>query len=296
MGSACFNAQERLVPMLRAETARKLSARGLRQERIAEHLGVSQAMVSRYLRRPPKGAAPLSTQRWEALVEQAVRRTISDETAGTVGSHCPVCTSLEGVGLFQASAPLDDVDQCLRHERPVAQSEHDDVLKALARAETWIRRSDFRPLQPAVRINIAMAVASARDARDVAAFPGRLVDIRGTIRAAAPAEFGSSTHLASLIIKIQKRRPEARVIMNLRGDSDVCRAAKAAGIRLQILKRSAREQTPALPTSRPENLLDPGAFGIEPSLYLVGPDVNSVMERAHKILAKLSTQPPKVKP
>lgn len=295
MATACFNLQERLVPYLRALTARRLSDEGLRQDRIAEHLGVSQAMVSKYLRKPPRPAPGVPQATVERLVADAVQEALGQEQRGAIGAYCPACTALAGNGYCLATTPIEQVEQCLRHDRPAGRREQESVLQALRNAEGWIRREDFAPLMPAVRMNLAMGLKETRDTRDVAAFPGRLVELKGRVSAVSDAEFGSSSHLADLLIKMRKRRPAVRAILNVRWNTTVAEAAHAAGLALHELKRQGAELMVTVPeTEELGGVVDPGGFGIEPNLYLVGPDAEHVVRQALELRKGLSTRTSKV--
>lgn len=296
MPAACFNLQERLVPYMRALTARHLSDRGLRQERIAEHLGVSQAMVSKYLRKPPRPAPGIPEATVQRLVEDAVAEAMRQEERGAIGAYCPACTSLANNGFCIAQTPVEEVEQCLRHDQPAGRREQEAVLQTLRNAEAWIRRADLAPLMPAVRMNLAMGLKKTRDARDVAAFPGRLIELKGNINAVHGPEFGSSSHLADLLVKTQKRRPDLRAILNVRWNDAVADAADAAGLAVHELKRQGPELVTAVSdTGDLDGLVDPGGFGIEPILYLVGPDAEHVVERAIQLRKRLETIDAKVK-
>lgn len=281
MPATCFNLQERLVPYLRALTARQLSDQGLRQERIAEHLGVSQAMVSKYLRKPPRPAPGVPEPTVQRLVDEAVAEAMRQEERGAIGAYCPACTSLANNGFCVAKTPVEEVAQCLRHNRPAGRREQEAVLQVLRNAEAWIRREGLAALMPAVRMNLAMGLKETRDARDVAAFPGRLVELKGKVSSVRGPEFGSSSHLADLLVKLQKRRPAVRAILNVRWAADVADAARAAGLRIHELKRQGADLVASIPeTGEIDGLVDPGGFGIEPNLYLIGPDAERVVERA----------------
>ncbi|MBI2076962.1 MAG: hypothetical protein HYT80_01130 [Euryarchaeota archaeon] len=286
---ACFNAISRAMPLLRAETARRLVREGLHQERIAEHLGVSQAMVSKYLRRPPRGETVLSPKMVEELVDASVRVALAEESRGRVPAWCPLCTSLCDAGLSCSLKRASGLTECLRQDEPRAQNRAEAVLASLAEAEQRIRRMPFRHLMPEVRANLAMALPDARDSRDVAAFPGRFVQIRHEVKAASPPELGSSSHLAQVLLKIRRHQPEQAAILNTRFGDDVRRAARAAGLRLQVLKRTRADLSVRVPKAPPADaVVDPGAFGIEPALYVLGQTAIDVVGKAGRILDHLS--------
>lgn len=284
----CFNAMGRIMPLVRAETARRLVKEGLHQERIAEHLGVSQAMVSKYLRRPPRTGDYAVDPLLSEVIEASVRRTLQDEAHGLIPPWCPACFSFSEKGFCGAKSPLAAVSECLRHERVRTTSGSEEVLRSLAAAEERIRRLSFTRLLPQVRTNLAMSVADPKHSRDVAAFPGRLIELKGEIRGAAAPEFGSSSHLAQLLLKLRRHQPHVRAILNARWDDDVRHAARASGLRLRPLKRERGELLVVVPKDvRWDAVIDPGAFGIEPALYLLGETAQEVVSKAEKVLSHL---------
>lgn len=268
------------MPVLRAESARRLLEAGLHQERVAEHLGVSQAMVSKYAR----GALlkdPLASAGFvKGLVEATVTAALEDEGAGRVSAWCRLCTALSGPG-----APSLELEECARTEHAPARSASAAVLASLVQAEARIRRLPFTRLLPQVRSNLAMCLPEARSSRDVAAFPGRFVEVRGHVRAAAEPEFGASSHLAGLLLRARRTHPHLRAILNLRLDEGTRRAVRAAGLRFRALRRHRGDLVVALqPGEAVDALADPGAFGIEPALYLLAEDASSVVAKTEKIL------------
>lgn len=289
--ASCFNAMARLMPVVRAEAARRLLAAGLRQERVAEHLAVSQAMVSKYARSKGGREPVLPARVLATLIEATVDGALADESAGRVSAWCRLCTSLSDTGLASRSAPWPGLAECARGDEAASDAEASSVLSQLVQAEQRIRRLPFGRLLPQVRSNLAMALPSSRSSRDVAAFPGRFTEVRGETRAASPPEFGASTHLADLLLKLRRTAPQQRAILNIRHDEGVRRAARLAGLRLRSLRRSRGDLVLSVRDGESVDVLvDPGAFGIEPTLYLVGPSAAEVVQKAERILSHLSKE------
>jgi predicted fused transcriptional regulator/phosphomethylpyrimidine kinase/predicted transcriptional regulator len=275
------------MPALRAETARRLVREGIQQDRIAEHLGVSQAMVSKYLRKAPRDGVASPALVTE-LVDASVRVALDDESKGRISPWCPVCVSLSGRGFARATTPLPGLSECLRHDAPSEEGGSGQVLANLTEAEARLRRLRFAPLMPQVRSNLALALPNAKNTRDVASFPGRLLEIRGEVHAAAAPEFGSSSHLAHLLLRVRRSQSTARAILNVRYDDLVRRAVRAAGLRLHVLQRVRGELVVALPATPPiDAVADPGAFGVEPALYLLGENAVDVVQKAGRLLVQL---------
>src|SRR5687767_14964327 len=107
---ACFNFQERVFPYLRGLVARRLLDAGLRQGRVAVHLGVSQAMVSKYVRALPPLPPGGSEVTWRRLADEAAARVLEDERRGGLAPWCALCTGM-GEPATQAFAAIES---CLR--------------------------------------------------------------------------------------------------------------------------------------------------------------------------------------
>lgn len=271
------------MPHVRSETARRLADEGFKQARIAEHLGVSQAMVSKYLRQHVRAPPGVPAAALQSIVDRSVATVLDEERAGRLAAWCPVCPQM---------APRTDVkapqlvDECLRGERPTERDQAEQVLENLRAATARLERLSFARLAPAVNVNLAMAIPDARDARGVASIPGRLVEVRGRLRAVAAPEFGASRHLSQLLLDVRRQTPDRGAVACLRDGDDVRRAVKAAGLRSKVLQRSRGEVRLPGPFAE-DALIDPGDFGIEPITYLFGTTALDVVEKAERILQNL---------
>lgn len=287
-GPACFNALNRLVPLLRAETARRLVRAGLAQDRIAEHLGVSQAMVSKYVRRPAAPHDGVGARQVSNLADASVKAVLREEEKGTMPAWCPVCDVLSGRGLLCTVGGAGGATECERHEGGRAEPDRERILSGLRGAAERLARGPLRRLMPEVRSNLAVALPEAKTTRDVAAFPGRFTAIRGEVRAPAPPEFGASRHLAQILLKLRRRAPRLQAIMNVRYGEDVRAALRAANLKARILPRVHRELAPPrAPVADLDGVIDAGAFGIEPALYLLGESAPEVVRKAELLASQL---------
>lgn len=285
-GAFCFNMRERTMPFLRAETARRLGERGLRQVRIAEHLGVSQAMVSKYLRARPRPPPGFPIDRLQAVVARAVASALEGERQGRLPAWCPLCPEAWTPG--PAGAVGTELEECLRGEAPRPTDASQEVLDDARAAATRIRRLPFARLAPEVSVNLAVALVDARDPRGVAAFPGRFAEVSGELRPVAEPEFGASRHLSEVLLQVRRHRPDLRAVACLRAGDDVRRAARAARLHVEVLPRRRGELVVGRAVAASADaLVDPGAFGIEPITYLFGATAVDVVDKAARILEAL---------
>jgi predicted fused transcriptional regulator/phosphomethylpyrimidine kinase len=115
------------------------------------------------------------------------------------------------------------------------------------------------------------------------------VDIPGSVRAAAPPEFGSSSHLAQVLLRVRRGQPQTRAILNARYDEPVRKAIRTTGLRVRTLQRVRGELVFGAPKgAAADGVVDPGAFGVEPALYLLADSATAVVEKARRIVASLS--------
>jgi XRE family transcriptional regulator, thiamine biosynthesis regulator len=285
-GLFCFNLQERLMPHVRAQTARRLAEQGLKQSRIAEHLGVSQAMVSKYLRAVPRPPQGITAPALQAVIDRAVASAMDEERRGRLPAWCPVCPEVWARGAGPGHATL--LDECLRGDAPPAKDEGQAVLENVRAATERLRHAPFARLAPQVSVNVAMATRDAHDARGVAAIPGRLVEVHGELRAVGEPEFGASHHLSHILLRVRRTMPQVRAVVCLKDDAGVRQALRAAKLRFEILSRKRGDLVVAIDGSRPlDALIDPGDFGIEPITYLFGTTAVDVVDKAGRILEQL---------
>lgn len=236
------------------------------------------------------------------------------------GSGCLLATALAAHLAHGLSVPeavnraRDLVRQALRHGLPLGQgvgpvnpfapfareSARYDVLQALNRAAGRLVREDISPLIPEVMSNLGYAVPYPEGPQDVAAFPGRILKTpSGTLIPAAPA-FGAATALASVVLTAMQAFPDLRSAMNIRyweGMEELAAKLhlKAAGFDparapadvlgrdeilawgIAIIMKSLAVWEPA-----PDLICDPGGWGREPQVFILG---ENPMQVAEKVLA-----------
>lgn len=263
----CFTLADSVFPLVRQRAARLMADEGLTQSEIGRRLGVSQAMVSKYL----KGEAlePEAQTAWivEEMAQQ-VSAALDSVVAGTPepGQANPWCRTFA-----QTLGPADEA------RRAVVAETAEVVLR--------LEGAPIAPLVPAVNVNIAGALQDAAGREDVAAFPGRLALVRGRLRAHGPPEFGASRHLTGVLLRAREEDPSLRFVLNLRGDAAVERALRRAGEAVAEGDASQRDDAgvPLFRLDSARAMRDPGGFGIEPALYLLDTTGAGLAERVRRL-------------
>jgi len=101
------------------------------------------------------------------------------------------------------------------------------VIEALQEALSLLREAKVGKLIPEVQSNLGYALPYAETKEDVAAFPGRIVRIGGSVETMRGPSFGGSQHIASIILTVMKHDPEYRSAMNIRYSREVLTACSA---------------------------------------------------------------------
>lgn len=264
----CFRLAETILPKVRPEVARRLRAKGWSQTRTAGELGVSQAMVSKYLGLAPSDD-PLVIRLADDWAEDAGKPTGRDATE--IAAWCRTLTSD-----MASDAPVDD----------------------LLAAEALLRATPPRRLVPQIGLNMARARASARTPDDILAFPGRLVLAGDALVRPAPPAWGASNHLARCLLALRSRDARVRALGSVRGGTHIVQAARRLPGKSAAIERTGREPdgeaafVRAAKRYREANVFhDAGAVGIEPCLYIAGPDAVTVARHILRLEASLKGTP-----
>lgn len=294
----------RVLPTLRARLAIRLAERGLKERAIAARLGLTQSAVSKYLRgRVRSEPAVGESETFRTLIEvladglaenrlspfEALGRVVEtirrEEDRGLICRlHEESMPSLVGLGC----------DLCVRPGRS-ARLEEERVLGDLRFAVRMLQAiPGFARLIPNVGSNVARAMPGARSTLEVAAIPGRIFEMRGSVRVPAGPEFGASRHVAEVVLAVGQVHPSLRAALNVRWDDRVMAAVRS--LAWTVLEfdaayegRAARIAETLRRTRKVPNLVyHRGAFGIEPIAYLVGPDAGAVAKRAETLAETLS--------
>jgi len=272
---------------LHMQLARELRGQGWSQMNIASMLGTTQSTISRQYQKPiaelPGSADELTVDAWAKEItggllsvgqsEELLRQRFIVEFQFTGNQVLRFDKTLTGLDLE------DD------------QNEH-----ALIRRLEWaIGRLNSRlviPVIPNVGMNIAACLTSANSSEDVAAVPGKITAIDGELRTHGKPQFGSSTHLAEMLLKARKSDPSKCSIINIRPPGDyegtdidaVQDACNQLGWELADANRSGLEDS----NSEIDVILDIGDFGWEPSLYILAENPLEVVDKCHAIINALA--------
>jgi len=281
---------EEFLPTFRSLLAEALRERGRTQNEVAELLGISQSAVSKYVHG--------EVERNDRLVESDRLRELIERLADGLadGSVSPAEALIETEVLVRelerggviSELHAEAVPELADYETDFAVHDPDSGLRAAGRVRASVRRGlriventpGFAGLIPAVGSNLVEALADAETIEDVAAVPGRILAVRGRPTVPGEPEFGVSQHVATVLLTAREAGSDARAAVNVRYDPDTVGALEAEGLTavafdaetdLEAALSAALAEVPGA-----EVLYQTGAMGVEPIVYVLGPDAPTV--------------------
>jgi len=180
------------------------------------------------------------------------------------------------------------------------------VLENLSMAVRMLESSNkVAMLIPEVGSNIAMALPKpyANSTRDVAGIPGRLVKLEDRVLAVKGPEFGASSHVARIVLKVMEYGEEWRAAMNIKYSNEVIEACKSLGLTVSSFdRRKEPEEVKAVEGGSlpwgvgeaiekagriPDVIYDLGGVGKEPMVRILGRDAVEVARKVVMIASRL---------
>ncbi|WP_297421742.1 thiamine-phosphate synthase family protein [Thermococcus sp.] len=287
---------EEIMPYLRARVAERLYHEGFKQVRIADYLGITQAMVSKYLagryRKPLREIA----ERLDSIADEVVRLILfgggRDEAIVLVTRR--LFDLFESGFLCRFYSEYSGLDEETCRSLFVRGGGRAEILEEMNRAISHLSHlRGFPSLIPEVRSNLACALPSPSVKEDVAAVPGRITSAKGRIFA-LPPEFGASSFTAGILLRLSEWNPRIRSVMNIRYGPDVEDALKRAGFSFARVKTGGLSEEEAIPKIvRPfedgtyDAVIDEGGHGVEPLVYIFGRDPLEVVEKIERLISAL---------
>ena len=271
---------------LHMQLARELRGQGWSQMNIATMLGTTQSTISRQYQKPvatlPGSADELTVDGWAKEIAGGLLSVGQNEEL--LRQRFIVEFQFTGNQILRFDKTLTGLDL------EVDQNEH-----ALIRRLEWaIGRLDARTIMsvlPNVGMNIAACLQTATTVTEVAAVPGKITSVDGELRTHGKPQFGSSKHLAEMLLEARKIDATKSAIINIRPPGDyegtdidaVQEACNQLGWSLADADRNGMEHS----ESEVDVILDIGDFGWEPSLYVLGASPLEVVDRCHTLVKTL---------
>ena len=289
---------EEFLPTFRSMLAEELRERGLTQSEVADLLGISQSAVSKYVHGGvEQNEALLAHRGLHDLVERVAEGLATGEMRSVqalVETEVFV-RELEQGGLL-ATLHEDAVPRLAEYGGEFSVHDPDSRLRAAERTLSSVRRglnvlentSGFATLIPAVGSNLVQVLPDGDGIDDVAAVPGRILDVKCRATIPAEPEYGVSEHVATMLLAAREAGSDARAALNVRYDESVVEALEAAGHTAVEFDAEAALET-AIPAALADDpdadvVYQTGGMGVEPVVYLLSPDAVTVAEWARDVL------------
>ncbi|GAB3665290.1 thiamine-phosphate synthase family protein [Halopiger thermotolerans] len=290
---------DEFLPTVRSLLAGELREQGLTQSEVAEVLGISQSAVSKY-------AHGDVTTNDRIAADERVQTLVEDLATGLAsGDVTPVqalieievlIRELESGGDLLAQLHEDAVPELAEHGSGFRVHDPESDLRTSERVLSSLRRglrilenaSGFATLIPAVGSNLVACTPDAADVDDVAGVPGRIFDVKGRTTIPAEPEFGVSEHVATVLLAARRHGSDAAAAINVRYDEDLLGDLREAGHVTAEFDESddVASSIGAAIEDEPEAsvLYQTGGMGIEPLIYVLGPNAESVADTVRSLL------------
>ncbi|WP_126663402.1 thiamine-phosphate synthase family protein [Haloterrigena salifodinae] len=290
---------DEFLPTIRSLLAGELRDRGLTQSEVADVLGISQSAVSKYAHGDVTTNDRIADdERVEALVSE-----LADGLAA--GDVTPVqalieieilVRDLESGGDLLAQLHEDAVPELADHGASFRVHDPENDLRTSERVLSSLRRGlrilenagGFTTLIPAVGANLVACTPDADDVDDVAGVPGRIFDVKGQATVPSDPEFGVSEHVASVLLAAREHGADASSAINIRYEPDLLSELTEQGHVTAEFDESSdvASSVGAAIEDEPEAtvLYQTGGMGIEPLIYVLGPDAESVADTVRSLI------------
>jgi len=279
----------RWMDRLHQQLAKELKVNGWSQMDIAKALGTTQSTVSRQIMKP---VTELGASADETTIDGWAR-----ELAQSLNQFGTAANIVRQRLIFEFQF---GGNQALRYDKTLTglDLDNDQSSRALLRRLDWATsRLDLRRIKdymPAVGMNIATCTSDANSPADVAAYPGRMTLVDNVLRRHETPEFGASKHLAEMLLQAMAVDGEKTAILNLRpptldgmvDQGDINYISDELDFALGLAPKGVLEPH----DGRLDIILDEGAFGWEPSLYILGPNPMDLIDRTHAIIDAMNTE------
>lgn len=279
------------LPTYRAMLAERLRKRGLTQAAVADLLGVSQSAVSKYAHGRVEGHPAVERDERVRALADRVTKGLADGTLSPVGALVEtevLIRQLEDGDLLarlheEAVPELADADATLAvHDAESTLRTSEQVLASVRRGLGLLTNaSEFAEHIPNVGANLVETLPDSTRIEDVAAVPGRIVDVKGVATVPSEPEFGVSQHVAGVLLSARAGGADARAAVNIAYDEEIVAAFADAGyqtIEFESENDGAVEAAVGAvdDTDDPFVLYQTGAHGVEAITYVVGSDAPTV--------------------
>jgi hypothetical protein len=311
------------VPKIRKELVLKLHAKDVNQDEIAKILGISQPRVSQYIRKEKKQSIRNieagKLQLIQTQLEDVVTRTVQDilkiledknkKAPDAIPIICFGCRELrmgnalcslhrhEYKEIDESIGKNKNCDLCLKWKTTPNDSNQSinsletrfNVLKILETiANILIMKLTFSEYIPQIGAQIC-SIYEDKDGdslKNVASFPGRIIQIQGKAKIVSKPEFNSSKTTGSLLLKWRNYNNKITSVLSIKNFNDTQFATNLEKLKFLIIKTkeidkigfSDQIDNKNITHSTKVAIIDSGSIGFEPIIYLFVENIFDLVE------------------
>lgn len=282
-----------LTPLRRA-LAQELASLGFVQIEIAQFLGVSQPVVSSYLKTPPTDESPVTSRiAFKELVIDLVSRIKNGMTASLdlMEIICQHCQQFRTAGplcdIHRKKSTLDFPPDCnICFPSPELTEIIDQKLRVTRQlfqaAQELINTGErFGQLIPEIGCQFVHIVKNYQSPADIAGFPGRIVKVKGKGTIISPPEFGQGSTLAQILYFFQRHGSNQKSLISLKNTEEILEIISQERL---VVKTDEADLNwgktlnlfPNQEIQQIEVIADGGGIGLEPIIYLFGKNPSEI--------------------
>ncbi len=283
-----------IAPVMRALIAHNLVMKGLSQERIAKLLGVSQPMVSKYLRRDRNALL-------KELKKYGISATEAESVIDLLSSLLERGSIVEYYSAFTSyvNSVLARGDLCEFHRRveqrlpqncnicrqAFSPSKDVVVMEVEEAVSMFVNHPKAYLVIPNVGSNIVAAKQGANTVSDIVGLTGGIIRVGRQVIAIGSPIYGGSRHTAKVLLVVNRRWPRKRAAMVISYNTRCIEFFRSKGF--SIITLGPHESPEALladieqavkkQDTPPDVLADKGGYGLEPVIYVFGESARQVV-------------------
>jgi len=299
--------------MVRAFIAIKLSEKEhMSQKKIAEYLGVSQPVISGYLRQKrqlPAKLSPLTTIIEEMVDAFSMKYKDGERSSQAapdfLSSICTVCKNTRINGSmcsvhkqYQENLP-ENCSICITTEKIKTIQERKRLLKKelLTAARTIFSNEEIVALIPEIGCQFAVLYTQKKKltANDVMSFPGRIIKYKNQAKILSPPNFGESNLSSELLLQFYQEDPNKTSLLILKNTKKLRQVLESLqtseDIRVIFTTAADKKWDTLFESLKPYHfdvLSDKGAPGFESLIYFFERSPQHMQKRVKMLLERLS--------
>ncbi len=286
MQFACEIVPSNYLTPIRRTLARELSKQEYTQVEIARILGVSQPVVSSYLKSSEIGTSIITSRpAFKELVSNLLIQAKKGLTSPT-GLMEIICIECQK---FRIAGPICDIHRketsfdfppdcsiCFPSaDQAAVFGKKLEITKELFEAANKLiaMEEKFGQLIPEIGCQFVYIVEGSNIQEDIAGFPGRIVKLKGKGKIVSYPEFGQSSTLAKILLYFQQQGSPFRSILSLKRTNENLRMINEEKHIVNTIEgdknwKETLESIPNEEIKQIEVIADSGGQGLEPILYI----------------------------